>query len=274
METHLTNYAESANPETQRHFKDIPAYLRDVLLWCSYSYVPSPANYLWLVRRLLEPMTHEVLFIVLNYDTLLEDALSLYSPGFAIASMDDYVAMDPVKVVKVHGSTSWVVPIAGTARSPNWRDAVAAFDPLDPAHDRRVMLDTRREQSYLIRNIGTGDFMYPWLTAPTRGKTFRCPDTHREVARRFLRDCRKFLVVGTSGLDDDLLTELRDVTAGSEFPYLIHYVDPSSAVEDRFSSAIPAFCHRSPATPRSNRLRVGLNRYLAMPDLENLLAAR
>lgn len=87
LEAYLTRYAESANPETRRHFREVPAYLRDVLMRCADGYVRTPANYNRLVSRLLEPMTHQILFLILNYDVLLERALSTYDPRYKFARL-------------------------------------------------------------------------------------------------------------------------------------------------------------------------------------------
>lgn len=55
-------------------------------------------------------------------------------------------------------------------------------------------------------------FFYPIVTAPLADKTLDaavCPLTHKQVAKDFLADCRKFLVIGTSGLDGDLMELLK-----------------------------------------------------------------
>ena len=55
--------------------------------------------------------------------------------------------------------------------------------------------------------------LYPLLTAPLAGKgqaDLVCPGEHVKAARDFLKDCKKFLIIGSSGLDDDLLGVLDD----------------------------------------------------------------
>lgn len=61
LEQRLTEYAESHDLRTQRAFKQIPPYLRDVLVAASYQYVPSPTNYLNLVRRFADSLSTSTL---------------------------------------------------------------------------------------------------------------------------------------------------------------------------------------------------------------------
>ena len=50
-----------------------------------------------------------------------------------------------------------------------------------------------------------------------------CPNEHLECAREFLADCQKFLIVGTSGLDDDLM-EFLDSAVDPDLNPKIHLV--------------------------------------------------
>ena len=65
------------------------------------------------------------------------------------------------------------------------------------------------------------EWIYPILTAPMAGKgpaDVVCPDSHIEFAKEFLADCHKFLIIGSSGLDNDLLALLDSVLEpGEEF---------------------------------------------------------
>ena len=86
----------------------MPPYLRDVLHKSSQSYVRTPACYLQLVEQLLAENPHEVLFLVLNYDTLLERAITMLRPAYVYGAAGDYVRQDrQAKVVKMHGSFNW-----------------------------------------------------------------------------------------------------------------------------------------------------------------------
>lgn len=76
LETALREYVEHRDPRVRQMFKQVPAYLRDLLHRCSTGYTDVPSCYVQLALRLLSHSPHEVLFIVLNYDTLLETASS------------------------------------------------------------------------------------------------------------------------------------------------------------------------------------------------------
>ena len=82
IEEELTRYAEHPSEEVRLQFKHIPPYLRDLLYLSSTEYTSVPSSYSELVHELLAERRHDVLFIVLNYDNLLESALNLYSPKF------------------------------------------------------------------------------------------------------------------------------------------------------------------------------------------------
>jgi hypothetical protein len=66
---------ESTNPYTRRRYRQVPLYLQDVLLTVSRTtsggYTNDPDNCNALINRALE--LDDVLFLTLNYDTLLDD---------------------------------------------------------------------------------------------------------------------------------------------------------------------------------------------------------
>ena len=92
----------------KQHYRHIPPYLRDLIAACSYEYTPVPSCYVALAQILLEEAPSDVLFLTLNYDDLLEQALNLLVPKtFTFDSLDDYIRPErPAKVVKLHGSTT------------------------------------------------------------------------------------------------------------------------------------------------------------------------
>lgn len=183
LEERLSQYASSTDTPTGRHFKDIPPYLRDLLISVTNGYVPSPTNYLNLVRRLLHGGSHEICFVSLNYDTLLEKALQAYDGDLKIRILDDYVAEDRrAWVVKIHGSTNWAVEVPLTAATDGGRrleDVLQHWDPSDFDADA-ITLDNRNDDSRRWRDLKSGAHLYPALTAPLRDKSFTCPRVHTE----------------------------------------------------------------------------------------------
>ena len=79
LEEELTKLSQHNDPVVVSHFKHIPPYLRDLIYNCSINYTPHPSSYSKLIHALLSDNPHKLLFIVLNYDELLERALTIYN---------------------------------------------------------------------------------------------------------------------------------------------------------------------------------------------------
>ena len=104
VENSLREYAYHQDPLIQEHFKHVPAYLRDLLYLTGNQYAHAPSSHDQLVIELLAEVPNDVLFIVLNYDNLLERAISRYNSYWSFSTLPDYVAEDRSgKVVKLHG---------------------------------------------------------------------------------------------------------------------------------------------------------------------------
>jgi len=279
LEERLSQYASSNDAPTQRHFKDIPPYLRDLLIRVTIEYVPSPTNYLNLVRRLLHGGSHEICFVSLNYDTLLEKALQAYDGDLKIRNLDDYVAEDRrASVVKIHGSTNWAVEVPRTAAEDgglNREDVLQRWDPSDYDSDA-ITLDHRNDPSPAWRDVESGAYLYPALTAPLRDKSFTCPRVHTEKLREFLQSCRAFLVIGSSGLDDDLLGFLsKNVPTGETVvQYVNNGIEATLAVRERFEENIRQFRGGKGRSAQPQLAHEGFTAYLDGGDLEGLIAAK
>jgi len=218
LEAKLSEYASSKDQRTRDAFKQVPPYLRDIVNAVVGGYIPSPSSYINLVRRLLTDGTHEIMFVVLNYDVFLEDALNRYDTGFSFNDIPEYLQEGrQAKVVKIHGSANWAIPMPDTG---GWHKSVRDFDPslvsdavVTVIHDRTETVNWRMPNRALA---------YPHLTAPLREKSFCCPEAHTQALRGFLAGCHKFLIVGTSGLDEDLLGVMAECC--SDTGHLVHYV--------------------------------------------------
>ena len=91
---------------------------------------------------------------------------------------------------------------------------------------------------------------YPVLTAPAAGKAATgmvCPEKHIATAREFLKNCSRFLIIGASGLDDDLWELLSDLIRAKSprRQFVSGSAEQAKEVSVRFSSGVGAF--RSPA---------------------------
>lgn len=261
LEEVLRELAESEDRTERQDYMQIPAYIRDVITRCDLNFVQLPLAYTQLVTKLLRADTHRVLFLVLNYDTLLERALADYRINLAIHGMDDYIAKDrPAHLVKLHGSIDWFAPILTEAKT--WDDAVGQSDALDAVRIGVGVAGITRfkkvQEAYKTRDVrirwdGRNYVGYPVVTAPVGGKgpqDIVCPPDHEEAARRFLAGddgdgpCTKFLIAGTSGLDDDLLQRLHEwVAPMSRGVPLIHLVGKSGLykLEHTFRTKVGVF---------------------------------
>jgi hypothetical protein len=172
IEEELRRTAEHSSGLVREHYKHVPPYLRDLLTRCSYGYTSSPSCYVQLVRALLAEEPSDVLFLVLNYDDLLEQALYRFSDGaIRFGSLDDYVRADrPAKVIKLHGSINWFKAIGPL--NDDWRAQVRRSDVLAkaPGTFHVVTTNGRTNASFTYQREVSGQRVYPVLTAPLAGK--------------------------------------------------------------------------------------------------------
>ena len=246
IENQLRYYAEHTDERVRGHFKYIPPYLRDLLHHASTRYVYAPSCYVQLALTLLTGKhPHEVLFLVLNYDTLMDKALSYVDGSLIFNAISDYVIRGrQANVVKLHGSVNWFRKLR-SARTTGWNEMVdeAELDVLSkPAESEVLVLHTVER---VIEAEAPQDrlALYPLLTAPLAGKgptAYVCPESHIEFSRRFLSGCRKFLVIGSSGLDEDLLSLL---DSSIDRPVYVQIVDYNGAEQtlDNFRINVRGF---------------------------------
>lgn len=205
LEGELRRLAEHSSPIIRQHYRHIPVYLRDLIAACSYEYTPVPSCYVTLATVLLEEQPSDVLFLTLNYDDLLEQAIGMLRPQeFLFESLDDYIRDErPAKIVKLHGSISWFKSIG--PQNVDWRQQALQSDVLSRAPDNETIVSVQHRRTFQIDLHGY--HVYPVLTAPLAGKGIAdmvCPASHLEAAREFLIDCRRFMIIGSSGVDADL----------------------------------------------------------------------
>ena len=67
--------------------------------------------------------------------------------------------------------------------------------------------------------------LYPAVTAPvTGGKKPVCPKAHVDFAQDFISGCKKFLIIGTSGYDEDVIKLLGSSMGRSAIFPRVHFV--------------------------------------------------
>ena len=262
LEEKLLEYATHENQGNRRAFRDIPAYLRDIMEQTGRSYVEVPGSYVQLVKRLIRDYPHEVAFVVLNYDILLEQALSYFGGQFQ--NLDDYHSSEnPAMVVKIHGSINWFHPIGHL--NFGWDALVDKFDPMEGPFNIAMI-----KSEYTTRQIEyEGQHVYPILTAPLVGKDpsqLVCPRSHLEHLQPFLQDCEKVLIIGSSGQDDDLFHLLKESLGA---PRIVHYVGGRdvSKVSGRFERGVPQL----PTGTKSKYFDFGFLKYVMHDAFEEFL---
>lgn len=277
IERELKRYADHENEVIREHFKHIPAYLRDLLFRASRDYTYVPSSYIQLVQKLLADYPHDVLFLILNYDTLLESALALFnSEQFRFSDINQYVEENQnVKVVKLHGSINWFRCLPGSGNE-RWDSAVADFDISEPLPEHEIVVQDSGPE---VRDIVIKDNrVYPVLTAPLAGKGLTdavCPQSHIIAAKEFISSCSKFLIIGTSGLDEDLL-ELLDTTIDPMRGVLVNIVDEGEGAGNaynRFVKGVRAFRHTREAGFMTI-YREGFVNYLPSQQFQKFVTSR
>jgi hypothetical protein len=227
LERHLRErMRDSDDAHTKRRYRQIPLYLQDVLYTVGDTngggYTTEPDNYNALVNRALE--LDDVLFLTLNYDTLLDDRLFIYD---SLDSLDAYVSNPKWALVKLHGSVNWGRPIPFLKPEPALAEVDRAMGvglPIDRFQIINRLIDTPRElltdedielrlQPRLDeRRYDDPTVYYPAVSVPVGEQDeLVCPLEHLNAAREFLHreDALDLLVIGYSGLDREVLELLR-----------------------------------------------------------------
>jgi hypothetical protein len=213
LETHLREmYRDSADPYDKRRFFSIALYLQDLLWRASNSDRVHFDNVDRLVTVLVRSFDH-VCFITLNYDTILDQALSKLDP---ISSMKNYVGYGRWSLIKLHGSVDWgYAPL----------DDVSVDDP--PA-DLDAHLDTTKiylgqqggfvvpppnDPPRVIHPRGASETkLFPALTIPVgEDDEIVCPGSHQSFLDQRLSRQRELdvLVLGYSAYDRTVIERIK-----------------------------------------------------------------
>lgn len=246
LEQILKDYVDRLDQEPllRKRFLQIPLYLRDVFSTVVQSFHSSiPEEYSNLVQRVVDSKI-EVLFLTLNYDTLLEIPLArLFDTNFE--REDDYIN-DKWSLVKLHGSINW----AKKFRS------ITHADPSDEEHLnllKTVAWPLELEDKFFISSIRNYNLkyvertpVYPALTVPVAGKyDINCPKPHLVKLRSFLKESKNYLIIGTSGNDQDLLEILKENAGGGKTLVVGRDEKRTNSVRERFILNVPQFTNTS-----------------------------
>ena len=279
LEQVLRRYAESSNTQMREQYKEVPPYLRDLLARASWSYVRFPGAYSAFLVQAAGETDHEIVAISLNYDRLLERALTFYdSRTYEFSRLEHYCSPNrQVRVVKPHGSVDWIQPLHA---ANDWRDSVRAHDLSQPIdYSTVVVYGNPQPTSEITRESA---HWYPVLTAPLSGKDSShlvCPPEHTSHLRDFLPTTDKALFIGTSGYDTDVLDILRESLPAS-WDGLVQYVGvrpdgtmrEMKAIVSRIEAAVPQLANRSAQQQvPSSTYGDGFEAYTRSEDLKQFL---
>lgn len=198
LEGELRKLASSSQAHIRRQFPHVPMYLRELLGEVGVHFTNAPANYQYMVNRLLSDEFDRVALLTLNYDLLLDRCLEI-SASCEFRSIEDYVP-DGANwmLIKLHGSVNWgyrLVDIDNVGVDLSQVVRLTDRRELDRHVNREIeILDGHHQHNY-----------YPALSVPidTEYKHI-CPPEHLAALRAFLSDCPNFLIIGASGKDQDL----------------------------------------------------------------------
>lgn len=247
LEEALRSMADSQEMHIRRQFVQIPVYLRQLFREIGLPmgrYTSQPVNYNHLLSRILVSDFEQVALVTTNYDMFLERALTPIT-DVEFSDIESYADSPQWVLAKLHGSVSWVKRILLDARPGNLtlRAYLQHLDKITKSHDQ----DFQRVLDGEIRVHDAEDLwdgegpVYPALVVPIRGKFgFVCPEPHLEILRQTLRTCPNFLIIGSSGQDDDLMELLRAEVKVASSLGIVSQKNPR-AVYERFLAGVPAF---------------------------------
>jgi len=218
LEQVLRQLAASRRIDTKKQVWEVPLYLQELFWTISDKYIMSGrSKFSTLVRRVLDSSCERVLFLTLNYDLLLDKAISEYV-NHKFANMGSYIPPgESWLLVKAHGSVNWARTLIN---GPDFNGDHYGFVSQLSANpefstETEVLLGNKGENYFPFKpQIRYGQkYKYPWMALPAEGeKDFFCPDEHIIKTREFLRDCRSFLFIGFSALDPHVVDLFKDVS--------------------------------------------------------------
>lgn len=254
LEAVLRGLQDSCDPNTKRHFWDIPRYLQHLFGTISDKYTTEPVNYTYLVHAVLTSGLEQVAFVTTNYDLFLESALTSVTET-KFDSLARYVPNSKWMLIKLHGSVNWARPI----RTRTMRGEVVED------------YEFSGEVEFLGHFSHIEDRQYPAVVVPVDGKYgFLCPPGHVTAVKSVLASCDNFLIIGMSGRDQDLLDLLQESITTCTRLAVIGGEDTSSVLE-RFQKGINKFIGGTPQTVPPVVFSDGFSKFLRSGMLDKFL---
>lgn len=220
----LKDLESNNSPVIQNQLLHIPLYIQELIGEVSEHYTKDPLNYNFLITKALKAGIEKIVFITLNYDTFIEKAIwDSFGEGFP--HINSYCNPDNNwMVLKLHGSINWGHPINRfTISGSNHDNYLQTINAIRKEAIGKDIILLRNHQDRFIDNIP----YYPAMIMPIEGKyEYVCPEEHITNMKKVLGEIDNFLIIGTSGKDQDLIDFLNDSVKRVEN---LHLIDSENA---------------------------------------------
>lgn len=217
IETQLRKrYRDSEHEHDRRIFRGVLPYLQELLYEVSHKFTPFPQNYEVLVTKLLR--LKEIVFVSLNYDLLLDNALSAADPNKS--DMDWYIrtANRNWTLIKLHGSVDWGQQLLSPRGSSDFVVPQAELSLAGQITLRSGALEEIRGiPPNFNRRYQSADIFFPALAAPVgQADELVCPPAHVSFLEKRLAETQPMhlLVIGYSGIDKEVVSLIRESERG------------------------------------------------------------
>jgi hypothetical protein len=218
---------DSPDPYARRRYLQIPLYLHELLAEVSRNYTRNPDNYDRLINAALA--LDRVTFVTLNYDTIFDSRLALQTGQ--ITSIDDYVGQEEWALIKLHGSVDWARLVNVDNVATVDARLVAAFtdlgEELENLFAPEIHFRPIPDMQTFRWDGAIPALFYPALSVPLgSADELVCPPLHVDVLRRRLESSTEglnLLVIGYSGVDQEVLNLLRECSNGVKSLFVINH---------------------------------------------------
>ncbi len=220
----------------------VPLYIRHLFWTISQDYYQGSSKFDTLVRCVLESSFERIMFINLNYDLFLEDALTNYD-RHEFDTLGSYAPKSKKWLfVKPHGSVNWAKVLKDCPRASYGSFLPTQLEKMPIFSSELVVVNWHRHHhTFEIPGDGPDGYLYPQLVIPTdRPKEFVCPQDQVDQAKTVLQACGKFLLIGFSGRDGDVVELLRSIPNGSCLEIVSDSKREAREVFKRMSSRVPS----------------------------------
>jgi hypothetical protein len=147
--------------------------------------------------------------VTFNYDTMVEEAIRVFTGRPAIRKLDEYMA-SPFPLFKVHGSVDWGRCIDAPSISMEGNDWAVAQRVMENAPSLKLTDEFEIMTQVPMARSAQGRALFPALAIPVEAKAhFECPQAHLTELEKLLPEVDKLLVIGWRGRERpflDLLT--------------------------------------------------------------------